>query len=213
MADVVAFDQTPWKIELFEILEETFEHHHGHYLDKGTSLFETLRAIDSRQASVPVGAACAPLSAQVAHVTFYLEVLERAIFAGDEGKVDWDEIWRTVGVVTPEEWDALRMTLNARTAGWSPRSARSRPGWRSATSPAPSAWSSTPPTISARSGSRSAPSAGRSPNRWDRAVAVAIENGGPPRSQRGRRRTHERRGIPRRAPSAAVGKNAGYTPG
>ena len=111
MADVVAFDQTPWKIELFEILEETFEHHHGHYLDKGTSLFETLRAIDSRQASVPVGAACAPLSAQVAHVTFYLEVLERAIFAGDEGKVDWDEIWRTVGVVTPEEWDALRDDL------------------------------------------------------------------------------------------------------
>ncbi len=67
-----AVDQTQLKRELFEILDETFERHHGIFLDKGTSLFETLRTIDSRQASVPVGATCASLAAQVAHVTLYL---------------------------------------------------------------------------------------------------------------------------------------------
>ena len=106
-----AVDQTQLKRELFEILDETFERHHGLFLDKGTSLFETLRTIDSRQASVPVGATCASLAAQVAHVTLYLEVLERAIVGDDEGKVDWDEIWRTVEQVTPEEWDTLRANL------------------------------------------------------------------------------------------------------
>ena len=31
-----------FKNELLECLDETFERHHGIYLDKGTSLFETL---------------------------------------------------------------------------------------------------------------------------------------------------------------------------
>jgi hypothetical protein len=97
--------------ELFDILDETFENHHGIYLDKGTSLFETLETIDARQKSQPVGATCASIAAQVAHVTFYLEVLERYIFANDTSKADWGYIWQTVRDVTPAEWDRLKADL------------------------------------------------------------------------------------------------------
>jgi hypothetical protein len=97
--------------ELLDILDETFENHHGIYLDKGTSLFQTLETIDARQASQPVGDTCASIAAQVAHVTFYLEVLERYIVANDTSKADWDYIWRTVRQVTPAEWEQLKANL------------------------------------------------------------------------------------------------------
>ena len=95
------------------MLEETFETPSRLiYLDKGTSLFETLAQIDAGQASRPVGCCqCATLAAQVAHVTFYLEVLERYITTGQTGKVDWGEIWCTGGAVSPEEWARLNTAL------------------------------------------------------------------------------------------------------
>jgi hypothetical protein len=97
--------------ELFDLLDETFENHHGIYLDKGTSFFTTLAGINAAEASQPVGGKCATIAAQVAHVTFYLEVLERYIQAKESGDVDWGEIWRTVKEVTPQEWDALKIQL------------------------------------------------------------------------------------------------------
>lgn len=107
----MAIDGELLKRTMLEVLDETFERQHGVYLDPGTSLLETLRGIDHRQASIPVGGGCATLAAQVAHVTFYLEVLERELDGGGDEKADWDEIWRTVGAVTAEEWDALRADL------------------------------------------------------------------------------------------------------
>jgi hypothetical protein len=104
-------DQTCFTTELFDILDETFETHHGIYLDKGTSLFETLATIDAAEASRPVGGKCASLAAQVAHVTFYLGVLERYILTGQSGDADWGAIWRTVEAVTPDEWTALNDQL------------------------------------------------------------------------------------------------------
>jgi hypothetical protein len=97
--------------QLFYLLDETFENHHGIFLDKSNSLFETLAGIDATLASIPVGGKCASLAAQVAHVNFYLEVLERYILAQATGKVDWGEIWRTVEAVTPEEWERLQEQL------------------------------------------------------------------------------------------------------
>lgn len=96
---------------LFDLLDETFENHHGIYLDKNTSLFQTLETITAQEASTPVGGKCASLAAQVAHVTFYLEVLERYILTKDAGKIDWGEIWRTVEKVTPGEWEKLKNNL------------------------------------------------------------------------------------------------------
>lgn len=99
--------------DLFDILDETFVTHHGVFLDKGTSLFETLETITAEEASIPVGGQCATLAAQVAHVNFYLEVLEAYILEQDKGEVDWGEIWRRVNRVSPEEWNAYKDQLKA----------------------------------------------------------------------------------------------------
>lgn len=98
---------------LFAFMEETFEaKHHGIFLDKGTSLFETLETVSSQEASIPVGGKCASLAAQVAHVIFYIESFERYALQGDSSPRDWDYIWRTVEKVTPEEWDDYKRKLN-----------------------------------------------------------------------------------------------------
>jgi uncharacterized damage-inducible protein DinB len=101
------------KEAFFDALDETFENVHGMYLDKNTSLFETLETISAEEASQPVGQRCASLAAQVAHVRFYLDVLEHYMRNESPGKVDWDEIWRTVEAVTPEEWDSSKNQLKA----------------------------------------------------------------------------------------------------
>ena len=96
---------------IFNVFEETFENHHGVYLDKGTSLFETLDTISADEASRPVSAHCASLAAQVTHVIFYMEVLEKAMLDQQIGKVDWGDIWQRVEAVTDDEWAALKEQL------------------------------------------------------------------------------------------------------
>ncbi len=100
-----------YRSDMLEILEETFDQHHGIFLDEGSSLFQTLEAYDATTASIPVGGKCSSIAAQVAHVTFYLQVLERYILTGASGDDDWGEIWRTVGSVTPERWVGLKQEL------------------------------------------------------------------------------------------------------
>lgn len=95
---------------LLAALEETFENVRGMYLDKGTSLFETLATLSAEEASRPVSATCASIAAQVAHVRFYIDVLLR-FMRGERPEVDWGEIWRTVREVTPEEWAASQARL------------------------------------------------------------------------------------------------------
>ena len=96
--------------ELFQVLDETFEQIHGIYLDKGTSLFETLATVTAEEASRPVSERCASIAAQVEHVRFYLEVLERYLRGEQVGKVDWQAAWQTTSV-TPEEWASLNQRL------------------------------------------------------------------------------------------------------
>jgi hypothetical protein len=96
---------------VFELLDETFEQHHGIYLDKGTSLFETLDTISAEEASRPVSATCASIAAQVEHTRFYIEVMEDVLSGNDHGNWDWDDIWRRVQAVTPEEWEASKQRL------------------------------------------------------------------------------------------------------
>ncbi len=96
---------------LFALLTETFEEVQGIYLDKGTTLFETLATINAVEASQPVGDKCATLAAQVAHITFYLDVLEQYMLFDKIDPVDWGEVWRTVTAVTPQEWQDLQTNL------------------------------------------------------------------------------------------------------
>ena len=96
---------------LFMLLDETFDNVQGYFLDKGTSMFETLTTISAEEASVPVGGKCATLAAQVKHVAFYLDVLEEVIRTQQFQRQDWGKIWRETSAVTPEEWEILKTSL------------------------------------------------------------------------------------------------------
>lgn len=96
---------------LLVLLDETFDNVHGAYLDKGTSLFETLADITAAEASIPVGGKCATLAAQVKHVAFYLDVVDNSVRDPNYPRADWDEIWRTISSVTPDEWDTIKAEL------------------------------------------------------------------------------------------------------
>ena len=99
---------------LYALLDETFDNVHGYFLDRGTSMFETLATISADEASLPVGGKCATLAAQVEHVTFYLDVLEKSVRTGQYEPQDWDKIWRETSAVTPAEWEALKPSM----LGW-----------------------------------------------------------------------------------------------
>lgn len=96
---------------LYLLLEETFDNVRGIYLDKGTSLFETLATISAGEASIPVGGKCATLAAQVKHIAFYLDVLEKAVRSGQFEASDWGKIWRETSAVTPAEWEGMQAAL------------------------------------------------------------------------------------------------------
>jgi len=111
-----SIDSEHFTTTVLELLDETFDNVHGYFLDKDTSLFQTLARISADEASTPIGGNCATLAAQVKHVAFYLDVIEKSIHDPNFPKADWDEIWRTVNRVTPEEWqsfqDELRTNYN-----------------------------------------------------------------------------------------------------
>ncbi len=96
--------------EILTALKETFEQVQGIYLDKGTSIFETLATITAKEASQPVSENCASIAAQVEHIRFYLETI-MLFMRGEKPQVDWAEIWRTVGEVSPEEWASSQQNL------------------------------------------------------------------------------------------------------
>lgn len=92
-------------------LDETFAHVHGMYLDKGTSLFETLETVSAAEASQPVSSRCASIAAQVVHTTYYLDVLHDYMLGKAIQGADWGAAWKTVGV-SDDEWQALKDALN-----------------------------------------------------------------------------------------------------
>jgi hypothetical protein len=106
-----SIDPNHFTIALYALLDETFDNVQGYFLDKGTSMFETLAGITAAEASVPVGGKCATLAAQVKHVAFYLDVTEKSVRDHNSPRVDWGEIWRTVSSVTPDEWEAIKAEL------------------------------------------------------------------------------------------------------
>jgi hypothetical protein len=96
--------------ELLGLLDETFEHTHGFFLDRGNSLLETVERISASAASRPVSAGGATIAGHVEHVCYYLRVLESEIRKKEFGKVDWQESWQ-VKEVTSEEWESLKARL------------------------------------------------------------------------------------------------------
>ena len=98
---------------LYLLLDETFDSVHGIFLDKGTSLFETLATIAAAEASIPVGGKCATLAAQVKHIAFYLDVLEKGVRTQKFEQQDWGKIWRETKEVTADEWETSKTDLRA----------------------------------------------------------------------------------------------------
>lgn len=103
-----------FKQAYLSLLEETFENVNGYYLDKNTSLFETLSTINASEASIPIGGKCATLAAQVKHTSFYLEVLHPSLANKDNTPADWGEVWRTTSSVTDQEWEAIQLDLHSK---------------------------------------------------------------------------------------------------
>ncbi|MAU09506.1 MAG: hypothetical protein CL607_06780 [Anaerolineaceae bacterium] len=95
-------------------LTETFESVRGMYLDKGTSLFETLAGISAEQASMPISDNCATIAAQVDHTRFYLDVMHESLVKREyvQGS-DWAHIWNTVSTVDALQWQAIVNNLRA----------------------------------------------------------------------------------------------------
>lgn len=111
MNDPVVVDRV--KEFLLPALEEAFTKVSGIFLDRGTSLLETLAGVTAEEASRAPAPGQATLAAQVEHVAFYLDVLERGWNGEEVGKVDWKEIWNRRRGVAPAEWDVLRERLRA----------------------------------------------------------------------------------------------------
>jgi hypothetical protein len=100
------------KPALLQLLDETFSQIHGMYLDKGTTLYETLDGVTAAEASRSASPQTATIAAQVEHVRFYLEVLDEIMRTRNyEEKYNWREIWDNVREVTPEQWEDVKRRL------------------------------------------------------------------------------------------------------
>jgi len=100
-----------FKKPLLQFLDETFSQGHGLFLDKGTTLYDTLDNVTAEEASARIGPNSATIAAQVEHVSFYLDVLNRYMTTNDESKANWREIWETVGAVSADEWESIKTHL------------------------------------------------------------------------------------------------------
>jgi hypothetical protein len=93
--------------------DEAFTTTTGIFLDRGTSMLETLATISAEEASRPVGGGCSNIAAQVNHTWFYLDIMNR-LGRGEEipRPIDWDGSW-DVGEVDDAEWRRLVDQLRA----------------------------------------------------------------------------------------------------
>jgi len=93
-------------------LGETFNNVEGIYLDKGTSLFETLDSVTAKEASTPVRPGGTTIAAHADHIDFYLKVISKYMVGGWGEKIDWSQSWLTKSV-NEKEWGALKKKLSA----------------------------------------------------------------------------------------------------
>ncbi|MBU1049967.1 hypothetical protein KKG90_08105 [Candidatus Bipolaricaulota bacterium] len=99
-----------FKKELFDLLDETFEHTQGIYLDRGTALFDTLSHLSAEQASTPIGSNGATIAGHVNHLCVYLSVLTDCIRREPAIPINWDEGW-ALREVSSDEWEATQQRL------------------------------------------------------------------------------------------------------
>ncbi len=101
--------------EVFEgalraLLTETFDKVEGIYLDRGTSLFETLADISAEEASKPMREGGPTVAGHVEHMRFYLATARDYMQGIWYEKLDWKESWKVTSV-TPAQWRDLQVRL------------------------------------------------------------------------------------------------------
>jgi len=96
--------------ELLDLLDETFENTKGIYLDRDTSLFETLNDLSAGQASKAISPRGATIAGHVEHMRFYLDVLTGCIRRESVEKIDWQDSWQLTEV-DEQEWAATKQRL------------------------------------------------------------------------------------------------------
>ena len=101
---------------LFALLQETFEKVEGVYLDRGTSLFETIDSLTYQQASHALVDGGSTIAGHVYHIRFYLQVIRDYMRGQWAENLDWKQSW-VVKRVDNKEWVALRQKLREEYAG------------------------------------------------------------------------------------------------
>lgn len=97
------------------VLSETFDSVVGMFLDKGDSLWETLENVTAEQASVPIVPGGNSIAGQVAHMTYYFDIMAMYMRNDPPEKADWAEAWKIVEV-DEETWKDLKRALAERQA-------------------------------------------------------------------------------------------------
>jgi hypothetical protein len=96
--------------ELLALLKETFVQGSGIYLDKDTSLLETVGQLTAKQASRPLMKGATTIASQVDHVRFYIQTINDYMDGKNVNGLDWSQSWKRK-VVTDAEWYQLRQQL------------------------------------------------------------------------------------------------------
>lgn len=110
MSHLICADR--FKNELLDLLEETFEQTQGIFLDRNTSLLETLESLSSEVVSLQISPSSATIAGHVNHITTYLRVLTRSIRRVPEAPVNWSQSW-TVRAVSESMWGKLVADLRS----------------------------------------------------------------------------------------------------
>jgi len=95
---------------LKRLMHEAFEHEHGIFLDRGTTLLETLEIVSAEEACKPVSQHGTSIAAHANHVKFYLNELIHAAEHGPRD-IDWESSWELTEV-DETEWVKLRADLH-----------------------------------------------------------------------------------------------------
>jgi hypothetical protein len=93
--------------QFVSFLRETFEKVLGIYLDKGTSVFETLEGVTAQQASRPTHEGGSSIAGHVGHIRFYIRILRDYMNGVKHKDLDWNQSWQ-IHSVSESEWDILR---------------------------------------------------------------------------------------------------------
>ena len=98
------------KGQLIPLIKESFDEAQGAFLDKNTSLTQTLANISAAQASRSIvpGGTC--IAGHVEHIRFYLKVMNDYMDGKNLEKLDWSQSWLCKGV-TESEWKVLNENI------------------------------------------------------------------------------------------------------